>query len=130
MRRKAAVRRLVATVVGLAVLASGCAASIDPDALPGRYRDETGGEVRLEPDGTFSVTAVSTNDSSGPADFSGTWEFHDSDMTTDFVYLSVEDGGLGRIAGIQLYTEDQETVYFRHDVDGPPTTVLHKVDTP
>ncbi|WP_340563810.1 hypothetical protein [Streptomyces sp. GSL17-111] len=130
MRRKAAVRRLVATAVLLAALASGCAASIDPDALPGRYRDETGGEVLLEPDGTFSATAVSTDDFSGPADFSGSWEFHDRETATDFVYLSVEDGGLGRIAGIQLYTKDQETVYFHYDVDGPLTTVLHKVDTP
>ncbi|MFD3679298.1 hypothetical protein [Streptomyces sp. NPDC058613] len=106
-------------------------APVDPAELPGVYRnDKTGGEITLDSGGTFSATDVSTDGFSGPADFSGRWEFLDNEAASDFVYLSVGDGGLGRIAGIQLYAEGQGTVYFRHDLDGPPTLVLKRVAAP
>lgn len=95
------------------------------------YRDDdTGGEVRLDADGSFSATDVETDDASGPADFHGSWEFHDSGTTTDFVYLSVEDGGLGRTGGVQLYTTGEDTVAFHGDPDGPPAMVLRRVSGP
>ncbi|MFE7411898.1 hypothetical protein [Streptomyces laurentii] len=59
---------------------------VDPDVLPGTYRDaETGGEVVLGSDGTFSATAVSTDGSSDPDDFSGRWEFVDSKASDEDV---------------------------------------------
>ncbi|THA25758.1 hypothetical protein E4198_14575 [Streptomyces sp. RKND-216] len=42
----------------------------------------------------------------------------------DFVHLAIEDGTLGRIGGIQLYTGSHGTVYFRYDPDGPPSLIL------
>ncbi|MGW0534749.1 hypothetical protein [Streptomyces sp. NPDC003032] len=91
------------------------------------YRDDaTGGEILLGSDGTFSATDVSTDSFSGPADFSGRWEFVDSSSSSDFVYLTVDDGGLGEIGGIQLYTSGQGTVEFRTP-DEPPSLVLTRV---
>ncbi|MDT0302747.1 hypothetical protein [Streptomonospora wellingtoniae] len=129
MSTKAGGRRLGAVLIASAVLASGCA--IDPDQLPGVYRnDATGGEIVLESDGTFSATDVRTDGSSGPHDFSGRWEFLDRQESSDCIYLSIDDGGLGRTSGVQLYASGQEEVYFRHDPDGPPTSVLTRVAAP
>ncbi|MFF3392361.1 hypothetical protein ACFYW1_15720 [Streptomyces sp. NPDC002669] len=95
------------------------------------YRnEEKGGEVRLDSDGTFSATDVLTGATSGPVDFSGRWDFVDSETSDDFVHLAVEDGGLGKVGGLQLHPRGERTVYFRHDPDGPPTMKFTKVDTP
>ncbi|MDR3083920.1 MAG: hypothetical protein LBV60_23895 [Streptomyces sp.] len=124
-------RWLVAALAASTVLTSGCTASVDPDELPGVYRDDaTGGEIVLDSDRTFSATDVSTDGFSGPADFSGQWEFLDNQASSDFIYLTIDDGGLGKIAGIQLYTTDRGTVEFHGDPDGPPSMVLTKVAAP
>lgn len=125
--RRTGGRWLVAALAASAVLVSGCAASVDPDQLPGVYRnDKTGGEILLDSDGRFSATGVSTDDSAGPADFSGRWEFLDNRASDDFIYLTVEDGGLGKIAGIQLYPDGRGAVEFRPDPDGKPLPKLTK----
>ncbi|AKZ53487.1 putative secreted protein [Streptomyces ambofaciens ATCC 23877] len=122
-------RRLVALLAAAAALVSGCTGSDDPDELPGVYRDaKTGGELRLDPDGTFSATGVATDGSSGPADFRGRWEFRDSQASSDFIYLTVDDGGLGETSGIQLYPSGGETVEFRPDPGGPPSLKLTRAD--
>ncbi|MEV8591733.1 hypothetical protein [Streptomyces sp. NPDC052012] len=124
-------RWLAAVLAASAVLASGCAGSVDADALPGVYRDdETGGEIRLDPDGSFSATDVSIDGVSGPADFHGSWDFLDDRAAGDFVYLAIEDGGLGRIGGVQLYPHGREAVAFRADPDGPPSLVLTRTAAP
>ncbi|MEV0650614.1 hypothetical protein AB0I28_35710 [Phytomonospora sp. NPDC050363] len=113
-----------------ATLTAGCAAEVDPDRLPGVYRDdETGGEISLGADGSFTATGISADDSTGGGgaeliDFHGDWEFVVSDFSSDFVYLSIEDDGLGMIGGVQLYTDGEESVEFRPDPDGPPSLVL------
>ncbi|MET9323710.1 hypothetical protein ABZX75_26540 [Streptomyces sp. NPDC003038] len=123
-------RWLVAVLAASAVLVSGCTDSVDPDELPGVYRnDATGAEILLGADGLFSATDVLTEKLSDPADFSGRWEFVDSDSSSDFVYLTVDDGGLGKIGGIQLYTPRQGMVEFRSP-DEPPTLVLKKAAAP
>ncbi|MFV0137943.1 hypothetical protein ACLGIH_32980 [Streptomyces sp. HMX87] len=122
---------LVGALTASAVLTSGCTASVDTDELPGVYRNEaTGGEILLGSDRTFSATDVSTGHSGGPAGFGGRWEVLDNQSSSDFIYLSIDDGGLGRIDGIQLYTEGQGTVYFRADPDGPPALELTEVAAP
>lgn len=129
--RAAGGRWLAVALAASAVLISGCTASIDPDGLPGVYRNEkTGGEIRLGSDGKFNATAVSVDGTSAPADFHGSWEFLDNRESLDFVYLTVKDDGLGMVAGIQLYTKSQETVYFQADPDGRPSLVLKKVAAP
>ncbi|CAL9440626.1 hypothetical protein [Streptomyces griseomycini] len=131
MNTRAGGRWLVAALSASAVLASGCTAPVDPDQLPGVYRDDaTGGEILLDSDGTFSATDVSTDGSSDPADFSGRWEFVDSPTSDDFVYLAVEDGGLGRIGGVQLYPDGRSTLEFHADPDGPPSLVLTRATAP
>ncbi|MGH3390586.1 MAG: hypothetical protein ACRDOO_17100 [Actinomadura sp.] len=104
--------------------------SVDTGELPGMYRnDAAGGEILIESDGTYSATDVSTDEFSGPADFSGRWEFVDSSSSSDFIYLTVEDGGLGRTDGIQLYTSGRGTVEFRTP-DKRPSLVLTRVAAP
>ncbi|MBA8949055.1 hypothetical protein ACFQU9_30405 [Actinomadura namibiensis] len=123
--------RLVAFLAASAVLTSGCVGSVDAGELPGLYRSkETGGEVRLGSDGTFSATGVATGIVPGRADFRGRWEFVDSPSSRDFVHLAIEDGGLGRIGGVQLYPSGRASVEFHADPDGPPSLVLTKVTTP
>lgn len=125
-------RWLVAALTASAVLTSGCADSIDPDELPGVYRSEaTGGEILFDSDGTFSATDVSTDDfsSSSPDDFSGRWEFVNRDGADDFIMLDIEDGGLRRVTGVQLYPSSRGTVEFRSP-DEPPSLVLTKVAAP
>lgn len=134
--KKTGGRRLVAALAASAVLTSGCMAPVDVDELPGTYRnDETGGEIRLEADRTFSATGVSGAQAAGgggeePVDFSGSWEFVDSDTSRDHVYLWNEDGGLDRIGGIQLYPSGPSEVEFYADADGPPSLVLTRVEEP
>ncbi|MEU6985453.1 hypothetical protein ABZ946_18780 [Streptomyces sp. NPDC046324] len=131
MRRKTRGRGLGAVLAASAVLISGCMGSVDPAELPGVYRDDaTGGELQLESDGTFSATGVSTDGSSDPADFSGRWEFRDSQASSDFIYLTVDDGGLGRTSGVQLYPSGGEAVEFRPDPDGKPSLKLTRTPAP
>ncbi|MFG2769310.1 hypothetical protein [Streptomyces sp. NPDC048350] len=130
MRGRTRGRGLGAVLAASAVLISGCMGSVDPAGLPGVYRDgATGGELRLESDGTFSATGLSTDGSSDPADFSGRWEFRDS-QASDFIYLTVDDGGLGRTSGVQLYPRGEETVEFRPDPDGKPSLKLTRTPAP
>lgn len=99
------------------------------------YRsDKTGGEIRLDSDKTFTATGISADEATGsgdtdPTDFRGRWEFVSGDETSDFVYLTVKDGGLGKVGGIQLYPKDS-LVEFHPDPDGPPSVVLAKADSP
>jgi hypothetical protein len=131
MRKRAGGRLLGAVLVAFVAVVSGCASPVDVGKLPGVYRDDkTGGEVRLDSDGAFSATDVLLGKTSDPVDFSGRWEFHDSQTSSDFVYLTIEDGGLGKTGGVQLYTKGEGTVYFQFDPDGPPTLELDKVDAP
>ncbi|PLW72639.1 hypothetical protein GQS52_04635 [Streptomyces sp. SCUT-3] len=124
-------RWLVAALAASAVLISGCTAPVDPDELPGVYRnDATGSEILLDSDGTFSATDISTDESPDPVDFSGRWEFVDSETSSDFVHLSVDDGGLGSTVGVQLYPNGRTTVEFHFDPDGPPSLVLTRVAAP
>ncbi|MFH9729987.1 hypothetical protein [Streptomyces sp. NPDC017260] len=109
-----------------AVLVSGCSAEVDPEKLPGVYRNDDGGQIELSAEGTFSATGVTTSEGADPVDFSGSWEYEDPGTKNDFVYLGVEDGGLGTTGGIQLYVDDQDTLYFRSDPDGPITQELDK----
>ncbi|AZM51283.1 hypothetical protein DMA15_00700 [Streptomyces sp. WAC 01529] len=122
-------RWLVAALTASAVLTSGCTASVDPDELPGVYRDEeTGSQITLGSDGTFSATAVSTDGSSRPGDFSGQWEFVDS-SSSDFIMLDIKDGGRREVTGVQLYPSGDGTVEFRTP-DEPPSLVLTKTAAP
>ncbi|WSB87142.1 hypothetical protein OHA60_26955 [Streptomyces cellulosae] len=122
MRRGTArARRLSAVLAAAALLVSGCGEEIDPRKLPGVYRNDDGGRIELSADGTFTATAVTTDEGAEPADFSGTWDYEKADTSDDFVYLGVQDGGLGATGGIQLYVEDQDSLFFRLDPDGPVT---------
>ncbi|MDI3409349.1 hypothetical protein [Streptomyces cavernicola] len=90
------------------------------------YRnEETGGEITLGSDGTFSATDVSTDGSSSPGDFSGRWEYVDS-ASSDFIMLDIKDGGRRKVTGVQLYPSGESTVEFRAP-DEPPSLVLTSV---
>ncbi|MFI6862557.1 hypothetical protein ACIBKZ_22130 [Streptomyces sp. NPDC050421] len=119
-------RWLFAVLGASAVLVSGCSGAVDPEKLPGVYRNDEGGQIELSADGTFSATRVTTSDGSDPTDFSGTWDYEDPGSSDDFVYLGIDDGGLGKIGGIQLYVDDQDTLHFQSDPDGPVTQELSK----
>ncbi|WP_326666564.1 hypothetical protein [Streptomyces sp. NBC_00385] len=121
-------RWLLAALGASAVLVSGCSGAVEPEKLPGVYRNDEGGQIELSADGTFSATRVTTSDGSDPTDFSGTWDYEDPGSSDDFVYLGIEDGGLGKIGGIQLYVDDQDTLHFQSDPDGPITQELSKTD--
>ncbi|MGK5550313.1 hypothetical protein ACSNOI_01745 [Actinomadura kijaniata] len=122
-----------AVLTAAAALTSGCMAPVDVGDLPGLYRnDATGGEILLKTDGTFSASDVSGDEVTGNGatdrvDFSGRWEFIDNSSASDFIYLTVDDGGLGKVGGIQLYTSGRAAVKFRADPDGPPSLVLTRV---
>ncbi|MGW4055777.1 hypothetical protein ACWENA_33650 [Streptomyces sp. NPDC004779] len=104
MRKLTSRRRFAAALAASAVLTAGCMAQVDAEDLPGLYRnDETGGEIRLESDGTFTATDLSTDEGAEPADFHGEWDFVDS-SGSDFVYLNIEERGIGEVSGVQLYT--------------------------
>ncbi|MEU0577530.1 hypothetical protein ABZ465_09550 [Streptomyces griseoincarnatus] len=112
---------LSAVLAASALLVSGCSEEVDPHEMSGVYRNDDGGRIELSADGTFTATGVTTDEGAGPADFSGTWDYEKPSTSGDFVYLGVEDGGLGATGGIQLYVEDQDTLYFQLDPDGPVT---------
>ncbi|MGW7276623.1 hypothetical protein ACWGH5_39785 [Streptomyces sp. NPDC054864] len=109
---------LAAVLAASAVLTSGCTRTVNTDELPGEYRNEkTGGQIRLARDGAFIATHLSTSPTSDPADFHGQWEFEDRGTADDFIYLTVEDGSLGKLGGIQLYPSGDGTVEFREPDD-------------
>ncbi|MFC7892966.1 hypothetical protein [Streptomyces sp. NPDC057381] len=126
MREGASGRWLFAALAASAVLVSGCSAAVDPEKLPGVYRGDDGGKIELSAEGTFSATGVTLSEGADPVDFHGSWEYEDSATMNDFVYLGIEDGGLGKIGGIQLYVDDQDTLYFHFDPDGPITQKLDR----
>ncbi|MEU0368831.1 hypothetical protein ABZ070_00950 [Streptomyces sp. NPDC006283] len=118
----------------MAVLASGCAGpgavNVDPDRLPGVYRDdETGAEIRLHPGGRFSAVGIAKSDayhrgSATRVDFGGTWD----STPSNFVYLEPDKIGGRRVLGdIQLWTASPEKVFLHPDVDGPVTLELVRV---
>jgi hypothetical protein len=123
-------------LVLLVVLApiSGCSVSTDVDEIPGVYQNvETGGEIHLESDGTFSASGISADQvvgsgGSDPQTFAGRWEFVDSAASSDFVYLLIDGEGLGgaAIGGVQLYLGNGNAVEFFADVEGPPSLVLDR----
>ena len=119
-------RWFVAVLAASSVLISGCAYSVDPDELPGMYRNgKTGGEITLDSDGTFTATDLSTDVQSDPANFHGQWEFVDS-SASDFVYLNIDERGIGEVSGVQLYARGGGKVAFSTP-DGSWSLVLTKV---
>ena len=128
----AAAAAAAAVLPAAAVMLSGCASPVDPAELPGVYRnDETGGEIVLEADGTFSATDVSAaeatlSDDADPLDFHGRWEYVDSEAADDFCYLEVDGGDLGGDVDIQLYTRGDGVVELHPDPDGPISLTLTK----
>ncbi|WP_406506610.1 hypothetical protein [Streptomyces sp. NBC_01602] len=119
-------RWFVAVLAASSVLISGCAYSVDPDELPGVYRNgKTGGEITLDSDGTFTATDLSTDVQSDPANFHGQWEFVDS-SASDFVYLNIDERGIGEVSGVQLYARGGGKVAFSTP-DGSWSLVLTKV---
>ncbi|MEV5013284.1 hypothetical protein ACIGW1_03925 [Streptomyces sp. NPDC053780] len=127
-RKRASGRWLLALAAASAVLVSGCSGAVDPEKLPGVYRSDEGGQIDLSAEGTFSATGVTTSEGADPVDFSGSWDYEDPQSSGAFVYLGVEDGGLGTTGGIQLYVDDQDTLYFQSDPDGPVTQEFNKAN--
>ncbi|MGA4980337.1 hypothetical protein [Streptomyces cinereoruber] len=116
----------------MTVLVSGCIGlgpgHVDPEALPGVYRNEdTGAEIRLGADGRFSAIGLSQDDveiDGGTAaldDFGGTW----NPTPSNFVYLEPERDG---ISDIQLWTVSSEKVYLHPNVEGPISLILVRVE--
>ncbi|MET7860026.1 hypothetical protein ABZS81_22970 [Streptomyces sp. NPDC005318] len=118
-------RWFAAALAASAVLTAGCTARVDAEDLPGLYRNkETGGEIRLDSDGTFTATDLSTDEHADPADFHGQWEFVDS-SASDFVYLDIDERGIGEVSGVQLYARGGGKVAFSLP-DGSWSLVLTK----
>lgn len=118
-------RWFAAALAASAVLTAGCTARVDADDLPGLYRNnETGGEIRLDSDGTFAATDLSTDAHSDPANFHGRWEFVDS-SAGDFVYLNIDERGISEVSGVQLYVRGGGKVAFSTP-DGSWSLVLIK----
>ncbi|MFI7388479.1 hypothetical protein [Streptomyces sp. NPDC049813] len=120
----------------VAVFASGCLGpvEVDPEDVPGTYRDSgTGGEIRLEVGGRFSVTGIAGSDlwwhgGAESVDIGGTWT---AGGHADFVYLQPDPvGGDQGASDIQLYTASSTKVFLQPDPDGPITLDLVKVDSP
>ncbi|MEV6684064.1 hypothetical protein AB0N28_01765 [Streptomyces sp. NPDC051130] len=104
--------RFAAALAASALLTAGCTAQIDAEDLPGLYRnDETGGEIRLDPDGTFTATDLSIDAHTHPANFHGQWETVDS-SASNFIYLDIDERGIGEVSGIQLYVRGKGKVAF------------------
>ncbi len=121
-------------ITAVAVLASGCtgagAINVDPDRLPGVYRDDgTGAEIRLRPGGRFSAVGIAKSDayrrgSATRVDFNGTWD----PTPSNFVYLQPDKiGGRQVLGDIQLWTASPERMFLHPDVDGPVTLELVRV---
>ncbi|MFE7512545.1 hypothetical protein ACFU8I_15220 [Streptomyces sp. NPDC057540] len=118
-------RWFAAALAASAVLIAGCTAQVDAEDLPGLYRNkETGGEIRLDSNGTFTATHLSTDAHTDPADFHGQWEFVDS-SGSDFVYLDIDERGIGEVSGVQLYARGGGKVAFSTP-DGSWSLVLTK----
>ncbi|MGW5641179.1 hypothetical protein [Streptomyces sp. NPDC003832] len=67
------------------------------------YRNgKTGGEITLGSNGTFTATDLSTDAHTDPENLHGHWEFVDS-SGSDFVYLDIDERGIGGVSGVQLY---------------------------
>jgi|GEM_PF-7091591 len=132
LRRGGAVHAVAAGAVLVAVV-SGCAPPTTRSDLVGVFEDtSSGARVRLAGDGAFMAEAVPCDAIDSPADdapcdFGGSWELLDSQAASDVVYLSV-DGGLGMLAGVQLYVRSPDVLYFQEDPDGGPSLVLRKVE--
>ncbi|MER7176031.1 hypothetical protein [Streptomyces mesophilus] len=127
MSRRMVGRWFVAVLGAASVLISGCAFSADPDELPGVYRNgKTGGEIALDSDGTFTATDLSTDEHSDPEDFHGQWEFEDDGLFGDFIYLDIEERGIGEVSGVQLYARGGGKVEFSLP-DGSWSLALTKV---
>jgi hypothetical protein len=129
------VRRIsLALLIVFVAFTAGCSGAVDADEIPGVYRNpETGGEIHLEPDGTFSASGISADEMVGsggtdPREFGGRWDAANSTEASDFVYLIIDDEGLedSRIGGVQLYLSGGDAVEFFADVDGPPSLVLER----
>ncbi|MER7741223.1 hypothetical protein ABTX34_23340 [Streptomyces sp. NPDC096538] len=121
-------RWLLAVLAASVLPLAGCSEAVDPQKLTGVYRNDDGGQIELSADGTFSATRVTTGEGAGPVDLTGTWDYEDPGAGSDFVYLGIEDGGLDGVGGIQLYVDDQDTLYFRFDPDGPVTATFDRTD--
>ncbi|MFD2028099.1 hypothetical protein [Promicromonospora aerolata] len=123
-------RWAVIALVAATGLLSGCSTPIEADQVSGTYRSaETGGELRLEPDGTFLATGISGDEAVGSggtdtADFSGEWEVVDFG-SDDVVYLSIDEG-LGGVHGFPLNLHGQDAFELRPDPDGPVSLVLER----
>ncbi|MFB7362361.1 hypothetical protein [Streptomyces hydrogenans] len=120
-------RWFAAVLAAAAVLTAGCTAQVDAEDLPGVYRnEETGGEIRLDSDGTFTATALSTDANTDPEDLHGRWDFVDNgSFSDDFVYLDIEERGIGEVSGVQLYAHGGGKVAFSRP-DGSWSLVLTK----
>ncbi|MFD6077579.1 hypothetical protein ACFWG5_18575 [Streptomyces hydrogenans] len=120
-------RWFAAVLAAAAVLTAGCTAQVDAEDLPGVYRDkETGGEIRLDSDGTFTATALSTDANTDPEDLHGHWDFVDGgSFSDDFVYLDIAERGIGEVSGVQLYARGGGKVAFSRP-DGSWSLVLTK----
>ncbi|WP_175439370.1 hypothetical protein [Streptomyces exfoliatus] len=128
MIRGIAGRWFVAVLAAASVLTSGCAYSVDPDELPGVYRNgKTGGEITLDSDGTFTATHLSTGEHADPDDFHGKWDFVDNGtLSDDFVYLDIDERGIGEVSGVHLYARGGGKIAFSTP-DGSWSLVLTKV---
>ncbi|WP_338696623.1 hypothetical protein V2W30_14155 [Streptomyces sp. Q6] len=126
MSRGTVGRWLAAALGAASVLISGCAYSVDADELPGVYRNsKTGGEITLDSDGTFTATDLSTDAHTDPEDLHGHWDFVDS-SGSDFVYLDIDERGIGEVSGVQLYARGGGKVEFSRP-DGSWSLALTKV---
>ncbi|MFI7388048.1 hypothetical protein [Streptomyces sp. NPDC049813] len=131
--------RLAVLAAAVAVFASGSAGvgaiEVDPQALPGVYRNgETGGKIHLHDNGRFSVTGIEGRDLwwHGGAEvfaFGGAWTA--AGPEANFVYLNSEDTSGGQDRGdIQLYTASTTKVFLQPDPDRPVTLTLVKGTSP
>ncbi|MFI0829570.1 hypothetical protein ACH4Q7_34775 [Streptomyces roseolus] len=120
-------RWFAAALAAFAVLAAGCTAQVDVEDLPGLYRNkETGGEITLDSDGTFTATHLSTGEHADPDDFHGKWDFVDNGTLSDgFVYLDIDERGIGEVSGVHLYARGGGKIAFSTP-DGSWSLVLTK----
>ncbi|MEU2508561.1 hypothetical protein ABZ621_28100 [Streptomyces sp. NPDC007863] len=120
-------RRFAAALAASALLAAGCTAQVAAEDLPGLYRNkETGGEITLDSDGTFTATHLSTGENADPDDFHGNWDFVDNGtLSDDFVYLDIDGRGIGEVSGVQLYARGGGKIAFSTP-DGSWSLVLTK----